>query len=124
MAETTSCNASDQRFLKLFNDQSLSWLSGKGYEITDLATWQWILTAQSADRGVMSRINEALIAAEESLFQRSYYFYFFVEEISMLVVFDSFLKLPRSYFLISQSVSKGELQLGNLCTQEFLEALS
>lgn len=46
-------NASDQRFLKLFNDQSLSWLREKGYEITDLATWQWILTAQSADRGVM-----------------------------------------------------------------------
>lgn len=46
-------NVSDQRFLKLFNDQNLLWLRGKGYEITDLVTWEWILTAQSADRGVM-----------------------------------------------------------------------
>lgn len=44
---------SDLSFLKLFNDQNLSWLREKGYEFTDLATWKWILTAQSADRGVM-----------------------------------------------------------------------
>lgn len=49
-------DASDQRLLKLFNHQSLSWLHEKGYEITDLLTWQWILTAQSADRGVMRLI--------------------------------------------------------------------
>lgn len=46
-------NAADQRFIKVFNDQNLSWLGEKGYEITDLTTWEWILTAQSADRGVM-----------------------------------------------------------------------
>lgn len=49
-------NVSDRDFLKLFNDQNLSWLREKGYDVTDLATWQWILTAQSADRGVMRLI--------------------------------------------------------------------
>lgn len=37
-------------FLRTFNDKNLAWLSSKGYDITDLTIWEWILTAQSAEQ--------------------------------------------------------------------------
>ena len=40
-------------FLDIFNDKTLSWLSSKGYDITDLTTWEWILTAQSSEQAAI-----------------------------------------------------------------------
>ena len=37
-------------FLDIFNDRNLKWLHGKGYSITDLTTWEWILTAKSSEQ--------------------------------------------------------------------------
>lgn len=40
-------------FLRVFNDRNLAWLSGKGYDITDLTIWEWILTAKSAEQAAL-----------------------------------------------------------------------
>lgn len=40
-------------FLRIFCDENLAWLSSKGYDITDLTTWEWILTAQSAEQAAI-----------------------------------------------------------------------
>lgn len=40
-------------FLHVFNDKNLAWLSGEGYDVTDLTTWDWILTAESAERAAI-----------------------------------------------------------------------
>ncbi|MCJ1465849.1 hypothetical protein MMC07_004468, partial [Pseudocyphellaria aurata] len=37
-------------FLRIFNDNNLAWLSSKGYDITDLTIWEWILTAKSTEQ--------------------------------------------------------------------------
>ncbi|MCJ1425773.1 hypothetical protein MMC29_003673 [Sticta canariensis] len=40
-------------FLRVFNDENLAWLSGKGYDIRDLTIWDWILTAESAEQAAI-----------------------------------------------------------------------
>ena len=40
-------------FLRVFNDENLAWLSGKGYDIRDLTIWDWILTAKSAEQAAI-----------------------------------------------------------------------
>lgn len=43
-------------FLRVFNTKILAWLRGKGYDITDLTTWEWILTARSAEQAAIRLI--------------------------------------------------------------------
>lgn len=40
-------------FFRIFNEKNLAWLSGKGYDISDLTTWEWILTAKSAEQAAL-----------------------------------------------------------------------
>lgn len=59
-------------FFRIFNEKNLAWLSGKGYDITDLTTWEWILTAKSAEQAalrltVLAKQQHSNLAAGKSI---------------------------------------------------------
>ena len=57
-------------FSTAFNDEKMTWLSRVGYDITDLVTWEWILTAESSEKAarrlamVVNRSDSRILAAE------------------------------------------------------------
>ena len=49
----SSENDLDQTFLKVLDEEALNLLHSKGYEVTDLTAWAWVLTAKSSEKAAL-----------------------------------------------------------------------